>query len=467
MLKRAGDWLYDRLGLSRVVEWVFRHPVPPDHTRRMAWIYVLGMATLTAFLLQVVTGVALATKYIPSPSYAYHSLVYINREVWFGWFVRGMHYFGASAMVVLISAHMVRVILTGSYKYPREMNWISGVLLLGLTMAMALTGQLLRWDENGIWTVSVASQFFGRIPLIGEPLAQFVLAGEVIGGATLSRFFVFHVFILPALIFLTVGIHLYLVLHHGVSELPKAGRPVDPKTYRSWYESYTERGGMRYWPDTAWREVVAALLVIAGVMLLAYVFGPKGPTGIPDPTRIPADPRPDWYLRWYYALLAFKPRGLETFIMVYLPLLAGVALIVLPLVAGKGERALSRRPWAVLIVGLAITALGVLTYLGMRAPWAMDFETQPLSRAEVPIAEGPAWEGAQLFHARGCQYCHRVAGEGGAYGPDLTEVTRRLPPEAIVTRTINGFGAMPAYRHVITGEEMDAILAFLRALEEQ
>ncbi|CAN5858913.1 hypothetical protein BH23GEM3_BH23GEM3_13040 [soil metagenome] len=465
ILKRVGGWLWERLGLERPWDFAGRHPVQPEQATRKGWMYVFGAATMTAFLLQVVTGVALATKYVPSPASAYESLIFINQEVWLGWFVRGMHYFGASAMVVFISVHVARVFLTGSYKYPREMNWIFGVMLLVLTMLMAATGQLLRWDQNGIWTVVVGSQLLGHVPLIGPRLTEFVLAGDAVGGATLSRFFAFHILILPALIFLTVGVHLYLVLHHGVSEPPEAGKPVDPETYKEWYDERAERGGYRYWPDAAWREVVTALAIIVGVMLLAYIFGPKGPDAPPDPTMIAADPRPDWYFRWYYALLAVKPQGWEPFFMVYLPLGALIAMFLLPFVAPKGERHPKRRPWAILIVVVVVTALGVLTELGMRAPWAMEFETVPLSPEVVGVAEGPVWTGAQLFHERGCQFCHVAAGQGGQYGPDLTDVTRRLPPEMIVTRTINGIGQMPAYRDMITRDEMDAILAFLRSLE--
>jgi ubiquinol-cytochrome c reductase cytochrome b subunit len=466
MLRRAGRWLHHRLGLEPILDFVARHPVPPGITCRAGWLYALGAATLAAFLLQFLTGIVLATYYIPSPEHAYDSLRHINEAVTYGAFVRGMHYFGASAMVVLISLHMIRVFLTGSYKYPRETNWLFGLVLLLMTLLMAATGQLLRWDQNGLWTVSVGAQLLAHVPLVGDWLARFVLAGESVGGATLSRFFALHVVILPALLFLTIGVHLWLVLHHGVSELPVAGRRVKPEGYRERYHRRAESGGRRYWPDSAWREVVAGVAVVGGVMALAWIFGPHGPGAPPDPTTIPADPRPDWYFRWYYALLWVKPRGLERFTMVYLPLAIGILLVLLPFVRGtRGERSPTRRPWAVAAVGIAVASLGYLTYLGMRAPWAMDFAARPLTAAEAGAADGPVWDGAQLFHARGCQYCHAVQGQGGAYGPDLTHVLRRLPPEVVVARTLNGFGDMPAYRDVLTREEMTAIVAFLRAQE--
>jgi ubiquinol-cytochrome c reductase cytochrome b subunit len=467
MFSRLGGFLMDRLGLERVVHFVARHPVPPETASRRGWYYVLGVATLAAFLVQVATGVALATKYIPSPAHAYDSLLFITNEAWLGWLLRSVHYVGASAMVVLLGAHMVRVFLTGSYKFPREMNWVLGVLLLVLTMTMALTGQLLRWDQDGIWTVAVASQFLVRVPLIGEHLARFFIAGDTVGGATLSRFFVLHVLILPAMLIAVIGVHVYLVLHHGISEAPRPGQSVARKTYRQWYKRYTDDSGFRYWPDSAWREVVAGLVVVVTVVVIALIVGPKGPGDPPDPTVLTADPRPDWYLRWYYALLWVKPRGYETFVMVYLPLLIGLGLILLPFLFPDGERSPRRRPWAVLSVVILVTTIGVLTELGLRAPWAMAFEEEPVTMEEAALGPGPAFSGARIFHARGCQFCHAVAGRGGSYGPDLTDVTRRLPPEFIAERTLRGIGNMPAYRNVLTSEEMALIIEYLRSQEHR
>jgi ubiquinol-cytochrome c reductase cytochrome b subunit len=467
ILKRTGNWFVDRLGLQRIKEFVLDHPVHPGHAdRKKGWMYVFGAATATAFLLQVATGVLLVSKYIPSPAAAYESLIHINQEVFLGWFLRGMHYFGASAMVVAISLHVVRVFLTGSYKFPREMNWLLGVVLLVLTVLMAATGQLLRWDQNGIWTVALGSQLLGHVPLIGPILAQFVLAGDQIGGATLTRFFAFHVLILPLSLFAVIGLHVYLVLHHGVSEPPEAGRKVD-ENYRERYKGELEKSPYKYWPDAAWREVVTAFALIAIVMALAWFFGPKGPGDPPDPTTIAADPRPDWYFRWLYALLAIKPRGTEAFFMVYMPLLMLVGMILLPFVFNKGERHPWRRPWAVALVALIGIILGVLTYQGMQAPWAMRFQTQRIPAEVVGVAHGPVWEGSQLFHDRGCQYCHAVGGYGGQYGPELTTVLRRIPPEVFVTRTVQGWGDMPGYRGSITLDELERIIIFLRAMGER
>lgn len=468
LIARTREWLVDRLGLAKVWRVVLRHPVPSGSAEgKTAWMYVFGTATLMAFLLQVVTGILLAANYVPAPAEAYDSLVFMNERLPFGAFLRGLHFFGASAMVILVTVHTLRVFLTGSYKFPREFNWLSGVALLLLTAAMAFTGQLLRWDANGVWGVFVASHYAGRVPGIGESLKQFILSGETVGGATLARFFSLHVLLMPLLILALVGVHLFLVFHNGISEPPRDDRPVDPRTYRRWYRQLLRRDGRPYFPDVVRREMLAGGLVLAVVVVLAVWVGPKGPAELPDPTFVPAEPKPDWFLLWYYGLISIKPPRLETFVMVYLPLLAIAAMAALPLFFRKGQRSPRSRPWAVFGVALTVTTFGVLTELGARSPWVMDFETRPLAAGELSGAGRMELEGARLFHERGCQYCHTVEGRGGAYGPALDDVLRRLPPEIVTLRIVQGFGDMPGYRGTLSREELNAILSFLHHLGER
>ncbi len=467
ILQRFWRWFDDRTGAHDMVAPALEHPVPPETaSKKTGWLYVFGGATLAAFMVQVVTGAILATKYIPSTAHAYDSLLFITNEVPFGRLLRGMHFFGASAMVILIGLHTVRVFLMGAFKFPREMNWLSGVVLLVLTLLMAYTGQLLRWDQNGVWSVVVAAQFAGRVPLVGGELARFILAGETVGGTTLSRFFAFHVFIMPLLIFGFVGVHLYLVLHHGISELPRKGDPVDPRTYRERYKSLLERRGRPYWPDAAFQEVAVGIALIVVIVALAFVFGPRGPDAPPDPVVLEADPRPDWYFAWYYALLYYKPQAIEDLVMVYAPALFILLLAALPFLAPRGERSPFRRPWAVAAVGAAVLTITVLTVAGMRAHWVPAVETEPLPAEVVGATAGPVYEGSRLFYDKGCQYCHVVAGRGGTFGPDLTEVARRLPAKEITMRIVAGIGYMPAYRDELTPQELEAIVAFLQALPE-
>jgi ubiquinol-cytochrome c reductase cytochrome b subunit len=457
LLLQAWCWFDDRTGLSEFLGPIARHPVPPGTN----WWYVFGSATLIAFIIQVVTGIVLATAYVSSTAHAYETLKFITNEAVFGRFLRGLHYFGASAMVLLIGIHMVRVYLMAAYKFPREVNWLTGAVLLLLTLLMGFTGQLLRWDQNAVWSVFVAAEQAGRVPLVGGALAHFILAGATVGAATLSRFFAFHVFFIPAVIFVLIALHLYLVLRNGISELPRRGQVVDPQTYRGWYHDLLERRGVPFWPDTAWRDVVFGMGVLAVIALLAWWVGPPALDKPPDPTILQAYPRPDWYLLWYFAVLALLPPGLENYVIVLGPLAVGVVLFVLPFISNRGERSPLRRPWAVAIVLVVVMMIGTLWVAGEKAAWSPDFTATALPEGVVGVASGPVYDGARLFHAKGCEFCHNVAGHGGHRGPVLTDVADRLTRAQMTLRILNGGTNMPAFAGNLAPAELDHIVAFL------
>jgi ubiquinol-cytochrome c reductase cytochrome b subunit len=461
-LRRIGGWIHDRAGLEPIFRFLKEYKVPPELGRtKKGWFWVFGQALVFVFLAQVVTGTGLAMKYIPSPVHAWDSLQFLNNEVVWGGFVRALHYFGASAMVVLVFAHMARIVITGSYKFPRELNWITGVVLLFLILAMAFTGQLLRWDHHGVATVDVAASILGRFPLVGGWLMEIVLSGQNVGGATLSRFFALHVVVFPLLILGLIGVHLYLAVRNGVSEPPRAGRPVDPATYRSWYERHKEEGNTRLFPDVAWKEVTFVLVVYAIIFGLAFFLGPKGPGAPPDPTFTEQVPRPDWYFLWLYTLIWYKPAALDAVVLVWFPLLVFPALMLLPLLFGTGERAPSRRPWAVAAVGGAFVIWATLTAFGLRPHWIPDFDTEPVPAALLAGAPPEVLDGAATFHERGCQYCHVAFDRGGDYGPDLNRSTARLSREEMTVRIMMGIGNMPAYGHILSAPEVDNLLAYI------
>jgi ubiquinol-cytochrome c reductase cytochrome b subunit len=463
-LKRVWVWFDDVTGVSAIIMPLLDHPVP--RARKSAWFYVLGSATLIAFLIQVVTGIALASGYVASSGEAYSTLVFITGTP-FGRIIRGIHSFGASAMVILIGLHTIRVYLMASYKYPRQVNWLTGAALLLLTLLMLFTGQLLRWDQTGFWSVVIAAEQAGRVPVIGNWLGHFILAGDTVGGATLSRFFAAHVFFIPGLIFLLVGFHLYLVVHNGISEPPAISHPVDPKTYRPWYHALLARDGEPFWPYAAWRDVVFGFLVVLTVVALAIIIGPPALGKPPDPTIVEATPRPEWYFLWYYAILSLIPKWSEDLVMVWAPALFGAALILLPLVAGKGQRSPLRRPWSFVIVAFVLFMIGYYGFVGQIAPWSPRMDASPLPALVVGVDSGPIADGARVFHDKGCEYCHKVSGYGGIRGPDLTYAGDNMTAAQMTTRIYSGATNMPSYNGNITSEQLSALLAFLNSRHRQ
>lgn len=462
LFKKAWEIFDDRTGTSKLFGPVLSHPVP-NATGWVGWSYALGSGVLFTFVLQVVTGIALASTYIPSTGAAYESLRFISNDATFGRLLRGMHNYGASAMVLLVGLHMIQTFLVGAYKFPREANWLSGAVLLAATLGLAFTGQLLRWDQTAYWSVFVLANQVARTPFIGQQAAQLVLAGNTVGGATLTRFYAFHVFFLPAVIFAFVALHLWLVLHHGVSEPPEAGRPVDPKTYRSWYHRLVETKGVPFWPDAAWRDVVIGLGALLAIIGLALVVGPPAVDRPPDPTVIVASPRPDWYFLWIFAALALSPTGLEDIVMLGAPVVIGALVIFLPFLSNRGERSPKRRPWALAFVLMVVITIGTLFVAGQQSPWSPNYDAPPLSAAAVGPVDAQAKRGAELFNSKACQSCHTIAGDGGKRGPDLTFVGDRLRGDQITLRIMNGGLGMPAYAGNMTPEDLSSLVAFLES----
>lgn len=456
-LRHIWKWIDDRSGISEMLKPLLNHPVPPGSK----WAYVFGSATLFCFILQVATGIGLALLYQPSSDKAFQSLQFITYEATLGRTLRGIHYFGASGMILLVGIHMLRVYITASYKFPREMSWISGVFLLVFTTGMGFTGQLLRWDANGVWSSVVAAEQMGRIPLIGKYMARLLIGGDTLGGQTLSRFFAYHVFLFPSLLFIFIGFHLWLVMRNGISEPPKAGYPVDSKTYRQWYHTMLKSRGIPFWPYAAWRDVLFSAITIIVIVVLAVVIGPPALGKQPDPSMVYTTPEPDWYLLWIYALFALMPPAIESYAMFFGPIIAFAFLFAVPFISKGGERSPIKRPWAIVGSAAVVIVVSALLIAGSKANWSPNFDTKPLTAAAIHSTDTTVIAGGILFYQKGCLYCHSIAGQGGLKGPNLTHIAKRLNVQDMKIRIINGSKDMPAYGQSLTRDELNKLITFL------
>jgi len=215
---RLGNWFDERIAWRQVWEVIFLRKIP-----KVNWLFTLGSATLFVAIVQGVTGILLTLYYVPTPDSAYDSVLYITTQVPAGWLIRGLHHWGASAMVVLVVLHMIRVIIYGAYKFPREVTWFTGVALLLVVIAFGFTGYLLPWDQKAFWATTVGTRIAGTPPFIGEWVLRIVRGGEELSAVTLARFFGVHIWVLPASLLFLTTIHMYLVIKIGISDVTKKG----------------------------------------------------------------------------------------------------------------------------------------------------------------------------------------------------------------------------------------------------
>jgi len=464
MLKSIALWLEDRLHIVKLFESTAGHKVPPSTN---SWFYVFGSGTLVCFVLQIVTGTLLAFVYVPSGSEAWTSLQYLNNQVFLGWFLRAMHNWGSIFMVAIMSAHLIQTFLFGAYKYPRELTWVSGCVLFLCTLGMAFTGQILRFDQDAYWGLGIGASIMGRVPFIGAQLVHLMLAGSVIAGETLSRFFSLHVFIVPGTIIALLSLHLRLVLAKGINEYPKPGAVVKKESYEAEYEEMIRKTGVPFVPNVIGKDLIFSALVMMAIVTCALFLGPQGPSGPPDPRLIHTAPAPDFYFLPIYTALALLPAYMETFLLLVLPVILLAVLILLPFYSGTGEKSYRRRPFAVVIVMLALLTAGLLAYLGTFAPWSPHMEAW--RHAPTPIAELKGrtplqLQGAILIQSKQCRNCHSLGGEGGLRGPALDTVATRLTSDQLIRQVIQGSGNMPAYGKNLRPAEVTALVEFMETL---
>jgi ubiquinol-cytochrome c reductase cytochrome b subunit len=463
-LSGLGTWLDARLQIGGVIRDVASHPVPRNTA---SWWYVFGSGTFVIMVLQFVTGILLAMVYVPTPGEAWQSLQALNGQIAFGWFLRAVHGWGSNFMVALLLIHMAQVFLFGAYKYPRELTWIAGVVLLLLTLGMAFTGQIMRFDGDAYWGLGIGASMMGRVPFVGQWLVGLLLGGPIIAGQTLSRFFTFHVFVVPGLLIGAVLVHVLLVVKVGINEWPMPGRLVSRKTYLARYQRLVHEDGVPFVPDAFARDFVFGSLVILAVLACAAVFGPFGPAERPDPTLIDTVPKPDIFFLWLYAALALLPAELETPLILIAPVVGIALLLLLPFISGTGEKSWKRRPMEVLVVAVLAAGFAALTWLGRHPPWSPPMTAWSGTALPPPLLHGRTpleLQGALVFQNKQCRNCHALGGTGGKRGPPLDDVAVDLTKDQLIRQVLQGSGEMPAYGNHLHPAEVAALVAYLETL---
>ena len=396
MASKLYDWLDSRLKLKAIEKTLLDEPIPGG----ASWIYVFGSATLFLFLLQAITGMFLAVYYAPTPDHAYDSIQFIENEVTFGAFVRGLHHWGASAMVVAIGLHMLQAFLYGAYKPPREVMWMVGAGLFLLTLSFAFTGYLLPWDQNAYWATQIGINMVGTIPIVGDLLVRVMRGGETLGALTLSRFFAVHVLFLPAVLITGILLHLFILRRVG---------PSGP-----WSDERASLGSETFYPRQVYMDAVVMLGVFVTVATLALTvsFPPADKANPSDTTFVPV---PEWYFLFYYQLLKYVHGPLEPLATWILPALFFLVVVFWPFIDRNRARHPASRP-----VAMTAGVLFLSTVFGLLGVSLHDLAAVP--RVDPAVARGTA-----VYAQFGCAGCHRIHGEGGAIAPDLSFVGDARP----------------------------------------
>lgn len=390
------------------------------------WSYVFGSCLVILFAVQFITGIVLAFHYSPSSTQAWGSIAYLQETLRTGWFIRGLHHWGASFVVIFAIIHLFQVFSFGAYKKPREFNWWSGVFLFFITLGMALTGYLLPWDQRGYWSSRVVTNIIGTIPGLGPKLSQVLMGGSDFGNLTLTHFYGLHALLLPLLFVLFLLFHLLVFRRHGVTP--------------GWWRSDTdlERNAEPFWPRQVFKDLFASLLVL--MALAAWVFYKKG-----APLGPPADPtsnylaRPEWYFLFLYESLKFFKGKWEVVGTLILPSFLLLFLLMLPLADRHPGRQWKVRKKFFLIGGVFSIFLISFTITPMLQDkddplfQHLRQENQRQAQVALELAKGgippegplamltanPLENGHRLFSAD-CMACHTLHQLGGSLGPDLT-----------------------------------------------
>ena len=473
--QRVYRWLDRRTGLGSLMHEALDEPIPGG----ARWAYVFGSVLLFLFISQVVTGVFLSLYYAPTADHAHTTVAYIVKEVTGGSFLRSLHAYGSSAVVIVLLLHLTQTFLYGAYKGRREVLWLSGCALFGLMLAMAFTGYLLPWDQKAYFATTVGTNMASEVPLIGSALKRLMRGGNEMGTLTLSRFFVAHVFLLPAAVMGLVAAHVYLFRKAGAAGPPRedAFNPRLPT--------------QRFYPRQVLMDTAVALLMICVLGFLAH-FHPTelGPRANPADTQFV--PRPEWYYLPIFQWLKYFKGSLAVVGIVVIPTLTAILVVALPFF----DRRLERRPWKrPLAVGVFLMILGTLITFGvlskredrldpaiakqvarqnketekfMHEPFQPEPASSSLSAPIVVVLDPLSAAGKRIYDGESCDACHGTNGIGTDAGPRLIGEAVKKSPEELThllrqpTKEMIEGEMQPVD---ISDEDMKALIAYLRDLK--
>jgi ubiquinol-cytochrome c reductase cytochrome b subunit len=518
VIRAALDWLDSRAGWRTIRGALLDEHLPAG----TGWFFTLGSILLGLLGVQLLTGAFLTLYYAPTPDHAYDSVRFISSDA-AGRIVRGLHHYGASFVIIALVLHMLRVVAFGSYKPPRELTWVTGVVLLLLVLAFSLTGYLLPWDQRAYWATVVTINIAKLTPVAGDLAAGVMRGGDTVGALTLTRWYAAHVIFLPALLVLLIVTHLALMRRHGISG------PVRAKS----------GAAFTFYPWQAAKDVTVVALVLAALTAFAW-GGAPALEGRADPSDANYVPRPEWYFLGLFQLLKYFPGKWEVVGAMLIPGAAFTILALLPWLDRSRERSPLARPLVMIGTVAALCVVVVLTALGWRdrpmnagAEWSLreiggrglvaaascakchsdSGVADPLER--IALTRGAEWIGAHIadpeiiapglreppgavnendaaaivaylqqlsqapypgfpahieaaapIFARFCVGCHRIEGDGGTDGPDLTRAGSKHDAETLRTwirdpLAVNPDAEMPAFGKRLSPAELDAIANYL------
>jgi ubiquinol-cytochrome c reductase cytochrome b subunit len=468
-------WVNRRAGVDELLRSALNEPIPGG----ARFAYIFGSGLLFIFLSQIITGVFLALYYVPSADHAHTTVAYITKAVTAGSFLRSLHAYGASAMVVVLLLHLSQTYIYGSYKGRREILWLSGCGLFALVMAMAFTGYLLPWDQRAYFATAVGTNAVSEVPGIGESIKRLMRGGTEMGTLTISRFFVAHVFLVPACIFALVASHIFLFRKAGAAGPPQED-PYHPR-----------QEGELFYPRQVLMDLSLTALLIVGLGLLSFFV----PTQLGPPAN-PADaqyiPRPEWYYLPIFQWLKYWHGSGAIVGVLVIPSILVLAILALPFL----DRGLERRPWkrpgamgAYVFVLFSLAGLGLRSqYLDRRdsgvaqqlakqraeeeeyarKPFEPELSSASLAAANVTLADPLAAKGKTIFEAQSCNACHGDGGVGTAAAPALIGIKAKFSPDQLAelfkhpTAKMNA-GGMPPID--LPADDLKALIAYVESLK--